>query len=935
MALFRKIVFLLLPLVCFYFAKTSANNLSKVKQFNRIDYEAASQNWSVSSSESGKVYFANHKGLLEFDGSTWKLHKLPNQNIMRAVKAVSDSLIYTSGFQELGFWKRDKFGQLHYHSLNAKAKQLITNNIEFWNIVISDNSVYFHSFSDVLCYTSDSVFRVSTPGFSSVLSHLYGKALLAVKDQGIYELAENNTKPFIVSDFFKGKLIRFILPYKNQQMLFGTEAAGVFIWDGKIFRQWKEEWKEYFIANELNRAHYSVDGSLTFGSIIDGVILFDKNEDFVQKVNAQNGLSNNTVLGLEIDKWGNRWMALDNGIGFISSQKDESISFEPINRIGAIYSTAIVGNKKYYGTNQGLFVQMANEKPVLVPQMQGQIWECKVIDGKLWVGHNQGTYQIIDGKAKRISNISGGASIKPDQINGNYIQGTYTGLVYYSKDVNGKIQSKKINGFTDLVRYLEVDHLNNIWVSHMHLGVYKIVTDDERNNVTNAQYFGDETFGQNHSIHVFKVENRIVFTTGNQLFTYDDLKDSIITHKQLNMALGEFKTAHRIIQAPNHHYWFISQKSIGLYKIQNDNITLIKAYPTSLFQTNPLVDTYENILPINETNAILCLQKGIAKLDGSQQKTENILQNYKPEIRLLVSRNNKNHEILLPNSTSNFQVKHAFNTLRINFSFPYYSGLPLLHQYFLEGLDVDWSEPVTSPSFDFERLPFGTYILKIRSLDSWENTSKTLELPFEVLPPWYFTKIAWVLYFLFLLFVLIAFRQMGIKQTKRKQQRKYEKREKEIIKLRNEKLRSEIQFKSKDLANSTMSMIKKNEFLLELKNSIEKQKNELGSRYPDKYYNHLNKKIDENISNQDDWQVFETNFERAHEQFSMKMKASFSELTSSDLRLCAYLRMNLSSKEIAPLLGISVRGVENHRYRLRKKMNLQHDDSLTDRILSV
>lgn len=111
------------------------------------------------------------------------------------------------------------------------------------------------------------------------------------------------------------------------------------------------------------------------------------------------------------------------------------------------------------------------------------------------------------------------------------------------------------------------------------------------------------------------------------------------------------------------------------------------------------------------------------------------------------------------------------------------------------------------------------------------------------------------------------------------------------------------------------------------------QKEQLGSRYPDKYYLHLTDKIEQNISSHDDWQLFETNFEQAHEQFLKKIKDDYPDLTGKDLRLCAYLRMNLSSKEIAPLLGISVRGVENHRYRLRRKMGMEHDDTLIDLIL--
>ena len=163
----------------------------------------------------------------------------------------------------------------------------------------------------------------------------------------------------------------------------------------------------------------------------------------------------------------------------------------------------------------------------------------------------------------------------------------------------------------------------------------------------------------------------------------------------------------------------------------------------------------------------------------------------------------------------------------------------------------------------------------------------------------------------------------------------HEAREKELIRLRNEKLRNEVEHKSKELANSTMSIIKKNESLMEIRKILANQKTELGSRYPDKFFNYIVGKIDENISNQDDWQIFETNFERAHEQFFAKIKEKYPDLTSGDLRLCAYLRMNLSSKEIAPLLAISVRGVENHRYRLRKKLGLDHDDMLSDIIHTI
>ena len=93
--------------------------------------------------------------------------------------------------------------------------------------------------------------------------------------------------------------------------------------------------------------------------------------------------------------------------------------------------------------------------------------------------------------------------------------------------------------------------------------------------------------------------------------------------------------------------------------------------------------------------------------------------------------------------------------------------------------------------------------------------------------------------------------------------------------------------------------------------------------------------IDKNLNNTDDWKFFQEAFNNADKDFLKKIKSRHSSLTPNDLKLCAYLRLNLSSKEIAPLLNISPKSVEVKRYRLRKKMDLPHDYSLTNYILEI
>jgi DNA-binding CsgD family transcriptional regulator len=139
--------------------------------------------------------------------------------------------------------------------------------------------------------------------------------------------------------------------------------------------------------------------------------------------------------------------------------------------------------------------------------------------------------------------------------------------------------------------------------------------------------------------------------------------------------------------------------------------------------------------------------------------------------------------------------------------------------------------------------------------------------------------------------------------------------------------------KSNDLANSTMNLIRKNEILIDIKNELGKladnMRNDNHKEYAKKLQ-HVMTQINENIEHDNDWKKFEENFDNIHQNFMKRLGEQYKGLTMSDKKLCAYLKMNLVSKDIAPLLNISIRGVEISRYRLRKKLNLERDVNLTD-----
>jgi len=282
-----------------------------------------------------------------------------------------------------------------------------------------------------------------------------------------------------------------------------------------------------------------------------------------------------------------------------------------------------------------------------------------------------------------------------------------------------------------------------------------------------------------------------------------------------------------------------------------------------------------------------------------------------------------------------FKIPWSLNSFHVRMAFPWFSNGPVSWEWFLDGLSPQWNPNGDSPLLALVRLPPGRYTLRIRAADNWGNHSHELQIPLTVRQPWFWSVPARIFYLLLSLTALFFFRLRVIANTRKSEERKREENERELISLKNDKLQAEISYKSRELANSTMAIIKKNEFLLDLRDLVLAQKNQLGTRYPDKYSNELLRRIDNHLSSHDEWKIFETHFEQAHETFMKNLKNRYPDLTPGDMRLCAFLRMNLASKEIAPLMGISVRGVENHRYRLRSKLGLEHDENLIGTLLKL
>lgn len=161
----------------------------------------------------------------------------------------------------------------------------------------------------------------------------------------------------------------------------------------------------------------------------------------------------------------------------------------------------------------------------------------------------------------------------------------------------------------------------------------------------------------------------------------------------------------------------------------------------------------------------------------------------------------------------------------------------------------------------------------------------------------------------------------------------------EIAALKSEQLEHDVRHKSSELSNTTMNLIRKNEILNEIAGKITKIQDQISADDASPVLRRQLQKIQisirENISHDDDWKNFTRNFDIVYENYTKRLMELHPNLTAADQRLCCYIRMQLSSKEIAPLVNISYKSVEMARYRLRKKMQLSPDIALTDYLFNL
>lgn len=956
----------LLPIISTIFALTTSAQIPTLRNFSPIEYNGGTQNWEISEIRDNLMAFANNHGLIVFDGENWQIHPVANYTSVRSVAFDAKKLcVYAGASDEFGYFDINTATfNVEYHSLSKLLPANMRIFGEIWKIhLLPSGEVLFqgreHLFS---LRKGNKLITLKTAGAIDN-SSLVGDRVYVSTNTGIYIYHGGKLSPLPGTGNLTGKRVSGVVQY-NGKVMFVTMSDGLFIYDGHTATPFELDISPLLKDNNVFCAAAG-KRYIGFGTIKNGLIVKDLQTGSNYYVNTNTGLQNNTVLSMSFDSLDNIWLGLDMGLSYVMLESSYGNLLGANNTIGTGYTSAISGNQLYMGTNQGLFsIPFPLQNSILPPKAQtvegvvGQIWSLQNIDGTLLCGANDGAYVVGAGTVRRIDGLGGTWGFrKLNDHPGYLLTCDYDGLAVLKQEGGSITLHSRLSNFHEASGNFEQDSDGSIWLSHWHKGVWHFRLSDDMTRVENLEYYhnGAGLVADDNNL-VCKIDGRVYVSSVDGFHQYDERNRKLKHCDWMNNLFNTYGEALHVTQAPDGMIIAYKADYLAVAERQHNG-----KYQSRQVGYGNMVQQMQmglgNIGFLENRQIVLNSNNGFFVMRPQKKdaaKTNHVM------VRRIYSTNTGDtlvymrcpelvkEEVVLP---------HSLNSIRIEYVMPEYRGEKgVLYSCYLEGYEKEMSTMSHSSSKEYTKLEKGKYIFHVKARNLVDGTESESQIVIRILPAWYETWWAYLLYIILIVTgVWALLRYMNLRAEKelrkvkkekerqmKEQQMEFhlaeEKKEKELAKLRSKQLEVELKHKSSELSDSAMNLVRKNDMLQAIDQNMEQlsesvRREETKARLVKKIGD-IRKEIKMHMNDDDNWNKFEENFNLVYDNFSQKIMEAFPQLKKSDLKLCVYLRMGLSSKEMASLLNTSVRSIETARYRLRKKLDIDTGSNLTDFIQS-
>ena len=903
-------------------------------------------------------------------------------------------LILAGGNKEVGYFTNSNATHhIEFHSLSHLLSPAEINGVEVWNIGRWKQFAVFQNKNSIMLWDFGKDMKTIAIPHRIESSFADDRGIVVACKEGLYNYRNGRLTTLPGTERLNGKTIKAILPYQNRYIL-ATTDDGLFLYDGKEATAFLPDITPFLKESHVFCAAIQGDdlavGTVQRGMVVRNLATGSTNYvnsssgltdntvlsvAFDRQQNIWMGLNNGIAYVLKSSSYYNLLAQNNNiGVGYASCTMD--------NRIYLGTSQGL------FTTTFPIEAAPVQKSTTLIPGMSGQVWCLTKLPASsspttLLCGADNGAFVINGNKATKIAGVEGTLRLLPLKMHPGYILGCdYDGFYILQQQSNDIRLSHRLAGFGETSGMFYEDNDGAIWVSHWQKGIYRLTLSADTRQVLVTEYFhkGSGLYVDELNA-ICKIKGRVYVSSVDGFHRYNPKNRQLEPATAMTRLFNKFGRSLNVLECPGGDLWAFGSNYIALarknknggfhvdsitYKSIVANMQQALGQPSFIGNDMTILNSYDGFVVASHTTVADSkrgkqLPEGNSPLPASPRGGGGFI------LCDIFGTNEKDTLLytaplqLRPGEEQQtLHLRHRQNSLRFEFIMPEYcDAKAVVYSYLLEGYDGQWSEPDYVNQKEYTRLPKGRYAFRVKATNQLTGQTSETVVSFDILPAWYETW--WCRMVLLFIALLAAYaivrhlqrrtdRALKRLQAEKERQLKEQEREfmmeqakrdkeladqeRELAQMRSNQLSIELKHKASELADSTMNLVRKNEILQDLDASMEELSASIKMEEPKTVINRkirdLRHGIAMNMKDDDNWQIFEENFNLVYDNFMQKLIARFPHLKTNDRKLCAYLKMGLSSKEMASLLNTSVRSVETARYRLRKKLDLGQGSNLTD-----
>jgi signal transduction histidine kinase/DNA-binding NarL/FixJ family response regulator len=803
------------------------------------------QNWCVFQDKRGIIYSANQGGVLEFDGVSWRLIKVPNWSV-RSMAVDEAGTIYIGGQDEIGFLAPDAKGSLQYVSLLHHLEENQKNFSTVWKTHATPEGVYFHTLNFLFRWDSRQmrVWRAEGNYCFNASFTCQGKLFIRQENLGLMQMIEDRLKLIPGGETFANKKVYMMAPYQEdfQKLLIGTRYNGFYLYDGITGVPFPTGADDYIKQSQLYHGIRLSCGDFALATLRGGLVIIDQHGSLKQIFSKGFGLSEDNVKYVHEDFQANLWFALSKGIGKIEYASPFSCFDQRLNLHGLVLAVTRHQNLLFVGTDKGLFSYSLTFPSTFhpVPGMSSNIWSLVSTEGSLLVASSSGVFGVeVDpdnkNQALQFNKIIGKPSYvllrSPGDPNRIWVGGSGMISLYLDSKPKGKprwTMECKFDTISPSIRTIAEDKDGHLWLGTLTKGVIKvdfpapikgaIIPPGLAGGVTVTRY--DTSHGlPPKEVNVFIAAGHVIFATQKGIFRFQEKDKVFIPDLTLGQEYADgSRSVFRIVEDKNKNIWFHSRSR---------NFLAIPKHRNPGDQNKLFVINKKPFLriPFAQVNVIYPEENGnitwFGGTDGLVRYDATVKKNYQQNFPVFIRQVLVNGKLIFNGykKKSNSQSKPGFpvmayqdRNIRFSFAAPFFEDESFTrYRCYLEGYEKKWSEcSLHETKKDYTNLDSGMYTFHAQARNVYNHLSDETTFQFKILPPWYKTWwafLGYVLLFFLLVFLIVRWRSRKLEQEKQNLENIIKKRTKEInqknqqLEEQSEKLKEMDKVKSRFFAN--------------------------------------------------------------------------------------------------------------------------------------